>query len=119
MDIESFLVYLRSISNIANWITKEFWKNRKSMSIGSNKNEMFAYFTIKFQYTNSLMGIDIIEKSPEFGYLFDAAAYNQFSPANLLIAKEIQSDLSPCEKYYNSIKNHMPEKEVYATIKEK
>ena len=87
VDIESFLVYLRSISNIANWITKEFWKNRKSMSIGNNKNEMFAYFTIKFQYTNSLMGIDIIEKSPELGYLFDTAAYEKFNPANLLIAK--------------------------------
>lgn len=63
-DIQNFLIYLRSISNIANWITKEFWKNRKCMNIGHNKNEMFAYFTIKFQYTNSLMGVQIIKKSP-------------------------------------------------------
>ena len=32
-NIENYLVYLWSISNIANWITGEFWKNRKEMNI--------------------------------------------------------------------------------------
>ena len=86
-DIESFLIYLRSISNIANWITKEFWKNRKCMTIGNNKNEMFAYFTIKFQYTNSLMGVEIIKKSPEFLHLFDQNAYSNFNPGTVNIVK--------------------------------
>ena len=80
---------------------------------------MFAYFTIKFQYTNSLMGVDIIKKCPEFAYLFDQNAYNKFNPTTLNIVKEIQNDVAPCEKYYKSIKNHMSEKEVYSIIKER
>lgn len=89
------------------------------MSIGNNKNETFAYFTIKFQYTNSLMGMEIIKKSSEYAYLFDSLAYDKFNPTNLSIVKEIQNDIEPCEKYYKSIKNHMSEKEVYSLIKEK
>ena len=57
---------------------------------------MFAYFTIKFQYTNSLMGVDIIKKSSEYGYLFDSNAFNKFNPATLSITKEIQNDVAPC-----------------------
>ena len=54
-NIENYLVYLWSISNIANWITGEFWKHRKEYSVEKNKSEMFAYFMIKFQYTNMKM----------------------------------------------------------------
>lgn len=31
---------------------------------------MFAYFTIKFQHTNNQMALKIIEKDPNYAFLF-------------------------------------------------
>lgn len=116
--VKSFLVYVQNISNIANWMTKEFWKVRKEMHITPEKNEIFAYFMIKFQYSFNLMAIEIINKSPRHSYLFTPEAYSKFSPKDTDEAvKDILSDQEPRANYYTSIRNHMSTKPVYESIK--
>lgn len=53
------MTYLSSVSNIANHIIKEFWALRKSVNMTQTKSEVFAYFIVKFQYTNVIMASEI------------------------------------------------------------
>jgi hypothetical protein len=45
------------VSIIANWIAKEFWKNRKTVNMEKHKDEIFVYFIIKFQVTSMKMAL--------------------------------------------------------------
>lgn len=71
----SYIHYLRSISNIANWIIKEFWRVKKNYNINVIKNEIFAYFIVKFQYINNIMALEVAKCYPSYNYLFTEGAY--------------------------------------------
>lgn len=79
-DVAKFLEYLRSISNIANWIIKEYWRLRKSMNIPTIKSEVFAYFAVKFQFNCSIMAYEITRLNPAYAYLFVEGSYKQLKP---------------------------------------
>jgi serine/threonine protein kinase len=76
--IKQFVEYLKTMSSIASWITKEFWKIRKDFTISKNSDEIFIYFLIKFQYTNLKMALKILKKSPNYRYLFDETAFRDY-----------------------------------------
>ena len=46
--------------------------------ITHNKEEVFVYFIIKFQYSNLNMALNILKKSEKFRYLFDDAAFKEY-----------------------------------------
>lgn len=70
-DPRKFVEYLKSISSIGSWITKEFWRLRKDFAISKNSDEIFIYFLIKFQASVLKMALKILKKSPNYRYLFD------------------------------------------------
>lgn len=79
-DIKKFVDYLKNITSIASWITKEFWKIRKEFAISKNSDEIFVYFLIKFQYTILKMALKILKKSTNYRYLFDENAFRDYEP---------------------------------------
>lgn len=116
-DVAGYISYVWSVCNIANWIVKQFWKARKSLEISPDKNEIFAYFTIKFQYTSILMASKIARRHPEYAYLFQPLAYKKFDPTKHQIVREIEDDLKPREKFFASIREKMEGKSSYKKIK--
>jgi serine/threonine protein kinase len=114
-DIRRFVDYLKTVSLIASWITKEFWKIRKDFSISKNSDEIFIYFIIKFQYTAIKTALKIIKKSPNYRYLFDEAAFRDYEP-NEEQFNDIKRAYLEYEKYFLTIKKAMESKESFAEI---
>ncbi len=63
------------MSNIANWLSQTFWKQRKQLGVTDCRDEIFAYFTIKYQSSVLELGQRIIQKDKMWGYLFEAEVY--------------------------------------------
>lgn len=65
------------MSNIANWISKYFWKERKTLKTkeANGNDEIFVYFIIKFQLSALQLGLKTMERDPEYRYLFEDAAW--------------------------------------------
>ena len=62
-------------------MTKQFWKIRKEFTIGKNKDEIFVYFIVKFQYSTLKMALKILKKNDKLEYLFDKESYESYEPS--------------------------------------
>ena len=114
-NIRSYVEYLKNVTIIANWMAKEFWRIRKEFPIGPNKDEVFVYFIIKFQYSALKMALNILKRSDKLRYLFDESSYRNFDPSEEQF-NDIKKSYIEHEKYFNSIKKSMQTKDAYAAI---
>ena len=114
-DIRKFVDYLKNVTSIASWMTKEFWKIRKEFAISKNSDEIFVYFLIKFQYTNLKMALKVLKKSANCRYLFDEQAFAAYEPSEEQF-HEVKKAYLEHEKYFLSIKKTMQTKDSFAEI---
>ena len=115
--VKSFLDYLKNMSNIANWLSQTFWKQRKQLGVTDCRDEIFAYFTIKYQSSVLELGQRIIQKDKMWGYLFEAEVY-----ANQNIDQsykdEFKSYTLKTKSYLDSVKAAIQSPKTLAAIAE-
>lgn len=118
-SIRQYCEYVKSLSNIANWLSKMFWKERKAYKIKENKDEIFVYFIIKFQLSVLQLGQNIMERNAEYRYMFEDLAWNKPDVDEAYYKHYRDVHLKETVDYFEMLKNCPKSEQANRVIKEK
>ena len=71
------------------------------------KSEVFAYFIVKFQYTNVIMASEIAQCNPRYDYLFPEGAYYPLPDNQNKLIDSIKFQVSSSGNYFDKIKQSL------------